>query len=113
MVLSGQHESALAQAIELQRQAAKLGLAHVLILLDRLEGCARVQSGDLDGAWSAWDRSLAASRARGADYEIALTLELMARAAPELGRADGETMADEARTIFDRLGVGRPPLVHE
>jgi hypothetical protein len=98
------------QAIELQRQATKLGLAHVVILLDRLEGCARAQSGDPDGARSAWDRSLAASRARGAEYETALTLELMARAATDLGGDDGKEMADEARTIFDRLGVSASPL---
>jgi class 3 adenylate cyclase/tetratricopeptide (TPR) repeat protein len=110
LVLAGEHEAALTQATELQRAAAKLGLAHVLILLDRLEGCARAQSGDLDGAWTAWDRSLVAGRERGAEYEIALTLELMAGAAPHLGRADGEDMADEARTIFDRLGVGTTPL---
>jgi hypothetical protein len=86
-------------------------LAHVLILLDRLEGCARAHGGDLDGAWAAWDRSLTASRERSADYEIAVTLELMARAAPDLGHAGGEAMADEARTIFDRLGVGASPLI--
>jgi tetratricopeptide (TPR) repeat protein len=109
LVLAGEHEAALAQATELQRLASKLGLAHVLILLDRLEGCARAQSGDLDGAWSAWDKSLAAGRERGAEYEIALTLELMASAAGDLGRADGHAMADEARAIFDRLGVAPSP----
>ncbi|HEX2383966.1 MAG TPA: adenylate/guanylate cyclase domain-containing protein [Acidimicrobiales bacterium] len=105
LVLAGEHATALAQTTELQRLAAKLGLAHVLILLDRLEGCARAQSGDLDGAWSAWDRSLAASRERGADYETALTLDLMAKTALDLGRDEGEAMAAEARAIFDRLGV--------
>ena len=77
----------------------------ITLLLDRLEGCARAQSGDVDGAWSAWDRSLAASRERGADYETALTLDLMARTALDLGRDEGAAMADEARAIFDRLGV--------
>jgi class 3 adenylate cyclase/tetratricopeptide (TPR) repeat protein len=110
LVLAGEAVAALAQATELQRLAGKLGLAHVLILLDRLEGCARAESGDLDGAWSAWDRSLTASRGRGAEYETALTLELMANAASALGRADAEAMADEARAVFDRLGVGTTPL---
>jgi tetratricopeptide (TPR) repeat protein len=110
LVLAGEHVAALARAAELQRQAAKLGLAHVLILLDRLEGCARAHGGDLDGAWTAWDRSLIASRERGAEYEIALTLELMAGAALDLGHAGGEAMAEEARTILDRLGVSASPL---
>jgi tetratricopeptide (TPR) repeat protein len=109
LVLSGEHEAALEQATELQRQAAKLGLAHVLILLDRLEGCAHALGGDLESAWSAWERSLAASRERGADYEIALTLDLMANAAPDLGRTDGNEMAAEAQATFTRLGVESTP----
>jgi tetratricopeptide (TPR) repeat protein len=113
LVLAGAHDAALEQTVELQRLASKLGLAHVLILLDRLEGSARAMSGDLEGAWSAWTRSLEASRERGADYETALTLELMAAAAPDSGRRDGVAMADEAAAIFERLGVNRSPRVEE
>jgi class 3 adenylate cyclase/tetratricopeptide (TPR) repeat protein len=109
LVLAGEHDAALERAVELQRLAAKLGLAHVLILLDRLEGSARSMSGDRDGAWSAWTRSLERSRERGADYESALTLELMATAAPDTGRRDRPAMAEEAEAIFDRLGVHRAP----
>jgi hypothetical protein len=85
----------------------------VLILLDRLEGSARAMSGDLEGAWSAWARSLEASRERGADYETALTLELMAAAAPDTEHRGGAAMADEAGAIFERLGVKRAPRVEE
>ncbi len=107
LVLAGEHEAALTQAIELQPLVAKLGLAHVTILLDRLEGSARAGSGDADGAWSAWERSLAASRERGADYETALTLELIVANIPEDARSDRPAMGEEAQAIFDRLGVNR------
>ena len=42
LVLAGEHESALAQATELQRLASQARASPTsLILLDRLEGCAR------------------------------------------------------------------------
>jgi tetratricopeptide (TPR) repeat protein len=110
LVLAGDHESALRRTSELQRVATKLGLAHVSVLLDRLEGWARVQSGDLADGWAAWERSLGASRERGLDYEIAVTLDLMAKTAASLGRDDGEAMVTEAQAIFDRLGVIASPL---
>ena len=85
LVLAGEHEAALARATELQRQAAKLGLAHVLILLDRLEGCARAQAATSTERGPPGTESSPPAGSAAPTYEIALTLDLMARAALDLG----------------------------
>lgn len=75
------------------------------VLLLRVRGAALMRLGDVDGARASLEASLDAGRVRHADYEVALTLRVMAELAEQV---DGERDIDldaESRTIFERLGV--------
>lgn len=78
-------------------------------LLHRVRGAALMWLGELDAARASLEASLAAGRVRHADYEIALTLQVMADLAErEHGERDIDLDA-ESRSILDRLGVvGQP-----
>ncbi len=85
----------------------------VRCMLHRLRGCALLQHGSLDEALEALEASLQIARASGSnfgtknpDYEIALSLDALARS-----RDDGEIneLRGERDAIFARLGVVAPP----
>src|SRR5439155_4665141 len=81
------------------------GVPPQLPLLNRVKGYALMQELRLGEAREALDESLAAARARQADYEIGLTL----RAMVDVSRLAAEPIDTEAEAeseaILDRLGV--------
>ncbi len=84
------------------------GVNLLMPLVARLRGYAMAQIGRLDDAKAAFEASVAAARARGAEHEVALSLQGLARVA----RLRGEPWdAIEAETvgIFDRLGIRAVP----
>jgi hypothetical protein len=74
--------------------------------LERLHGYALVQARRAGEAGPRFERSLELARGLGADYEVALTLEALART--RLGDPEAEA---ESQTIFERLGVVSTPRV--
>jgi class 3 adenylate cyclase/tetratricopeptide (TPR) repeat protein len=70
----------------------------------RVRGYAALQDGDLHSAETALQESLSAAREREADFEVALTLDALARLS-ELRGGSLDPAASEAREIFDRLRV--------
>jgi tetratricopeptide (TPR) repeat protein len=108
-------ECLLAQGLWAQALAlAETGLDHARslgdsppqsALLHRVRGAALLYLGDLGGARASLEASLDAGRVRHADYEVALTLQVMADLSE---RENGERDIDldaESRVILDRLGV--------
>jgi class 3 adenylate cyclase/tetratricopeptide (TPR) repeat protein len=81
------------------------GVPPQLPLLNRVKAYALIQEGRLEQAREALQESLAAARARQADYEIGLTLRAMVEfARVALEPSDHEAEA-ESKAILDRLGV--------
>lgn len=111
LVFAGDHQAALALADRLRDKAGRLGLVSVSDLVVRLEGYALCQSGVPEEGWVCLERSMSASRARGAEFEAALGLEGLARTAAMLDRDDASALAAEAAAVFHRLGVERTPAV--
>jgi tetratricopeptide (TPR) repeat protein len=113
LLLQGQSRDALRSAEEgLQREATLGGAAAGTIraALHRLRGYAFAQLGQTVDAWAELDESLAAARARGASYELALTLEAVSVIAPLAGRPYRPS-EEEHRLVLDRLGVKSLPVV--
>jgi class 3 adenylate cyclase/tetratricopeptide (TPR) repeat protein len=79
-------------------------------LLHRLRGYALAQSGDFEAADEALRQSLETARAADETYEVALTLEAIARLA-ELRGIDGSAEARESSALLARLGVVSTPQV--
>jgi hypothetical protein len=77
-------------------------------MLDRLLGYGLAQTGDLDAAAAAFERSVAGARAREAVHEVALSLLALARLARLGGTAD-PAVERELETIVDRLGISALP----
>ncbi|MDQ1466732.1 MAG: hypothetical protein QOH10_1147 [Actinomycetota bacterium] len=106
MVLAGD-PATLAHADDIRaRAAANGGVSVTTPALERVRGYALAQLNDWAAARAAFEASLEAARARDADYEVALTLDALAR----LGALQGEDVAaleTESRTMFERLGVRR------
>ena len=75
-------------------------------LLERLHGYALVQARRPAEAGTHLHRSLELAVGIDADYEVALTLQALARA-----RLRGPKAEEESRAILDRLGVLSTPLV--
>jgi hypothetical protein len=78
--------------------------------LHRLRAYACAQLGLIVEAWASLDDSLAAARARRAEFEVALTLEALSNIAPLAG-VPFEPPEDEHRLVLERLGVRRLPAV--
>jgi predicted ATPase/class 3 adenylate cyclase len=119
-VLEGDGVSALPLAAEALARAETIsGVSVVVTHLHRTCGWAHMQAGDLEAARASLDESLRFARLEGenfgimsADYEVALTLNALAR----LHRLTGETadeLAAERDAILEKLGVlsiPEPPL---
>jgi tetratricopeptide (TPR) repeat protein len=122
LVLEQRAEDALARAAAaLQRAEDTTGVSVLGSTLHRLRGWAFMQMGDLGEAEQALGESLRLARLddenfgiRSADYEVALTLEAVARLYVLRGEAAAASEAEAERDeIFARLGVvavAQPPL---
>ncbi len=112
LLFTGEPARALSAASELSARAqAEGGVAVLTPQLERVRGYALVQLGDGSGARDAFERSLAAARARGADYEAALTLQALIRLGLFGGRPAPGDALEESGAILDRLGVIAVPAV--
>lgn len=103
-VLAGRFKEAL-EVVPGVLEAAE-GRPLVCAFLERLHGYALVQARRAEEAAPRFERSLELARGLGADYEVALTLEALARTRP----GDPEAEA-ESRLILERLGVLSTPRV--
>ena len=66
--------------------------------------------GDLDGAEQCLEESIRVARDSGRSYELALSLEALGRLPGHAG-SEGTSEAEEARGIFQTLGVVSTPKV--
>jgi class 3 adenylate cyclase/tetratricopeptide (TPR) repeat protein len=116
LVLEGKPEEALRAAARALGDAGDVAGATVLAAaLHRHRGWALLQSGDRAGARAAFEASLETARARGEnyglisnDYEVALTLDALARLERLEANDAGELEAERDETLR-RLGVVRLP----
>ena len=108
---AGDAADAIARADEtLQATEETDAGATLRALLHRLRGYALAQSEDLEAADEALRQSLETARAAEETYEVALTLEAIARLA-ELRGVDGSAQARESSALLARLGVVSTPQV--
>lgn len=123
-LLAGDIEGARVRAETELEQARVLGAVAPLPLLHRVRGVALARTGDRQGAAEALSRSLEAARSDHVDYEVALTLGVMAALGLEDGGRAPEDLAQESDHILRLLGVvwvpdllapdpGAPPVVAE
>jgi class 3 adenylate cyclase/tetratricopeptide (TPR) repeat protein len=109
-LLAGDAEDALARVHEIVARLEVEGGVNVLMpLLDRVRGYALAMHGRLAEAEEAFERSAKMAHERGAEHDVALSLQGLARVARRRGRPDTEV---EARTavIFDRLAIRAVPV---
>ena len=106
LVLQGRASEALKLAGScLERTAAYGGDTHDPAL-HRIRGYAWSQLGDIESAQRELECSLELARARSARYQIALTLDAIARVSERAGAVDAAARA-EADELFSMLGVIR------
>jgi tetratricopeptide (TPR) repeat protein len=95
----------------LSRASESNGIARVVPLLERVQGHALLQQGDLWGARDALEASLAAARERRNLFEAALTMLSLI----ELDRLEGveppSEMVNESRSLLSSLKVRAVPPV--
>jgi tetratricopeptide (TPR) repeat protein len=84
------------------------GMSLLKPLVARLRGYAMAQLGRLDEARVAFEASWASAHARGAEHEVALSLQGLARVARLRGEP-WEAYEAETAGIFDRLGIRAVP----
>jgi class 3 adenylate cyclase/tetratricopeptide (TPR) repeat protein len=102
-VLAGRHQDALAVLPGVEAAAETPVLC---ALLERLHGYALAQARRAAEAGAHLERSLELAGGVDADYEVALTLQALART-----RLRGPKVEAESRAILERLGVLSTPLV--
>ncbi len=101
LVLAGRSE----EAAELARRLLDEGPGGPQVpMLHRVVGLAALYAGDLEEARAALEASLEAARERGAEHEVALTLDVMAEClrpdVPEFGDA-----CHQRDALFAQLGI--------
>jgi tetratricopeptide (TPR) repeat protein len=104
LVLAGRYQEALDVAPTVLEAAEENPLLYPF--LERLHGYALVQARRGEEAGPRFERSLELARELEASYEVALTLEALARTG--LGPPEAEA---ESQAILERLGVLSTPLV--
>ena len=104
LLLSGNVAGSLSLADETISQAQILGgVAPQIPALHRLRGAALATSGDCEGALNSLRQSLHAAQVRDAEYEMALTLRVLAALEPDPD--EQQTMARSAQQILAKLKV--------
>jgi class 3 adenylate cyclase/tetratricopeptide (TPR) repeat protein len=110
LVMQGRSDEAVELATVCLQRTAAAGGAIQDPMLHRIRGYARLQRGDADAADGDFDASLGAARERHARYEVALTLDALARAADWRGTPNAEARR-EADGLLSSLGVVSLPIV--
>jgi class 3 adenylate cyclase/tetratricopeptide (TPR) repeat protein len=78
-------------------------------MLRRIRACASATEGRAADAWKDLDVALAVARERGANYEIALTLDVIAALAARSGLPPDPGVEEERLLLLERLGVRWTP----
>jgi tetratricopeptide (TPR) repeat protein len=108
-LLAGHVDAALTRAeAEIERTRSKGG-GHQMALLHRVRAVALTRSGKLDAARGALQDSLEAARERHMDFELALTLKIVAELGIDCGGEGPDVAAAESRRILETLGVQSSP----
>jgi class 3 adenylate cyclase/tetratricopeptide (TPR) repeat protein len=111
LVFHGDHAEALEAATGALERAAQTGATSaVQAMLHRLQGYALLQGGDHVLAQDSFDESLHVARKTKSMFELALTLEGWGKLARLTGR-NAQKYENEARAIFERLGVISTPAI--
>lgn len=95
----------------LHKSEARDGISAQEPLLHRVRGYALLQRGEFGPARAALGRSLAAARARDADYERALAERALSDLAKASGGGADEELRSASKKTLDALGVERLPDV--
>ena len=112
LIYQGQPARAAETIATARARAAEIGGDLVQgIRLHLLAGYALVQQGNLAAARQEFETGLEAARARGASYEVALSLEALARLGRLENRPNWRDELTECWSILDGLGVVSVPLV--
>ncbi|MGD0310963.1 MAG: adenylate/guanylate cyclase domain-containing protein [Acidimicrobiales bacterium] len=110
LVLSGRPDAALALADETLAQARGLrGVPPQVPLIQRVRGAVLAASGQPDAAAAALEQSLQAARSRGAQYEEALTLQVMAECAVDSSEEHRAELRRTSEATLSKLGVVSTP----
>ena len=104
LLLADQPEAAIALADTVLSRVEEPLTGPLVPLLQRVRGYALARGGDLAAARAAFDASLSASRARGADHESAMTLQALVRLA-HLEGTDASGLYEESGRLLEELGV--------
>jgi tetratricopeptide (TPR) repeat protein len=108
-LLAGNVDAALARAGAEIERARSMGGGHHMALLHRVRAVALARSGELDAARRALQDSLEEARARHMDFELALTLKIVAALGIDCGGEGPDAAAAESRRILETLGVRSSP----
>jgi hypothetical protein len=104
-LLAGHLDAALARADAEIAQAAAMGGGPQLPLLHRVRGVALARAGELKRAGLALQASLDVARLRQVDFELALTLKVVAQLGLEETELASDAAEKESQRILDGLGV--------
>ena len=104
-LLGGDVDGARARAESELEQARALGAVAPVPLLHRVRGVALARLGDRPGAADALRHSLEAARVNQVDYEVALTLRVLAALGLDDGGRGPEDLIRESDRILESLGV--------
>ncbi len=106
LLLAGRPELALTLAEEAQSQARGLGGVPAQIpLIQRVRGAVLARSGATEAAVEALEQSMDAARTRGAQYEEALTVRILAEVLPHASEEERAGLRETAAATLARLGV--------
>ncbi len=109
-LLSGNAAAALTTVAAAMTTAQNLGgVASQMPLLQRIRGCALAVHGNTAKAEEALRQSLDAARSRGAEYEAALTMRVLADLDTETVAREREDLARSATATLDQLHVTWTP----
>jgi tetratricopeptide (TPR) repeat protein len=106
LLLGGDPDAALTMAEQCLEQIRSAdGVPPQVPLLERVRSAVHYRRGDPDAARAAVEASLQAARARDANYEVALTLRVLADMDGAAGGGDVGRWRDESEAILAGLGV--------
>jgi tetratricopeptide (TPR) repeat protein len=109
-LLDGRAQGALARLDEIEGRLEVEGGVNVLMpLLGRLRGYALAQLDRMEEARTAFEASVAHARERGAEHEVALSLQGLARIA-RIDGAPARAIEEQTGAIFEQLGIRAVPV---
>ena len=111
-IFSGKPDDALQVLQSLRQMATRVLLPTTAALVERVEGWALVQLGQLDEGFARLSQAGETSRERRDDYGAAAAVDSLARLADERGDAEtADRLSGEASELVARLGIVELPRV--